>query len=105
MLPNAQYKWHVKDLEVKLVNLRAAKVPPPISVTFIQTTMQIKCKQQLKIFERGTNKLLGGTETWKDVTDYWVIEKLLDKPESKFVLVNTNLASLIEQEEAAEEAK
>ena len=51
-----------------------------------------------------TGKTLGGSDTWKEVTDYWVIEKIVDKQHAKHVILSTNLLADIKEEEEKEAA-
>lgn len=81
------YVWTCKDLEMKITNIVYIETPPPQSKPFLQVTVRFKSNQMLQIFSRQDKSFLGGHREPKEVVDYWVIEKALDKKDAPCFLV------------------
>ena len=52
VLPNANYVWHAKDVEVKLVNMCIAQTPAPMLMTLAQGSFKITSKQARLLQQR-----------------------------------------------------
>eukprot|EP00029_Vermamoeba_vermiformis_P013440 TRINITY_DN8359_c0_g1_i1.p1 TRINITY_DN8359_c0_g1~~TRINITY_DN8359_c0_g1_i1.p1 ORF type:complete len:356 (-),score=81.74 TRINITY_DN8359_c0_g1_i1:42-1109(-) len=84
--PEYQYNWECAQLDASIVNLVVIQVPAPLNKTFLQATLKVTSKQELKILSRD-GKFLGGSREPADVTDYFVFERSLDMKEAPVILI------------------
>jgi hypothetical protein len=84
--PEYQYLWECAQLDGRIVNMIVIQVPAPLNKTFMQATLRVSSKQELKILNR-EGKFLGGSREPADVTDYFVFERSLDMKDAPVILI------------------
>lgn len=88
--PNAISNWDAQGLKVSILNYVVVQVPAPVNLHFAQATVRIRSNQKLVIKDQSGAVLLG-SEEYKPVEDIWVLEKIVEKPDSPWIVLATSL--------------
>jgi hypothetical protein len=88
--PGTKPVWEHQGLSISILNNAVLQAPAPLNLHFIQATVRIKGQAKFAVFD-STGKVILGKDEFKPVEDTWVIEKILERPESPWIIVSTNL--------------
>lgn len=101
--PGTKPTWQHNNLKINIVNYVIVQVPAPLNMHFVQVTAKITGNQ--KFFVKQGNKVVLGKDEWTSIEDTWVLEKILEKPESPWFVVSTKLEHPDDIIAAEEESK
>jgi len=84
---NVDIQWDGEISNIKKMSYRMIIVPPPINRNYVQIVYAITSHQTHKLIDKKTKEVVGGNTIPETLTVYWGFEKRLEKPNSKWILV------------------
>lgn len=102
--PGTRSVWEHSKLSVGILNFVVVQVPAPLNMHFVQVTAKITGNQKFVVKDKQGTVLLGKDE-FSPLEDIWVLEKILEKPESPWYVLSTHLEHPDDVQQKAIEAK
>lgn len=96
--------WDHSNLSVAILNYVVVQVPAPLNLHFIQVTVKITGNQKFIVKDTKGNVLLGKDE-FSPIEDVWVVEKILEQPDSPWYVLATHLEHPDDAKKAIEAPK
>lgn len=89
--PHLVGEWVPFRLNTKILNFVCVQVPPPMNKTYVQVTVKFTNHQSMKLKNKETGEVVSGDDQLVEVTDIWVVERLLEDPKAPWYIVKTKL--------------